>query len=67
VRKDGTRLWVSVVIDAVRNAAGEVVGFAKITRDVSHSVTLHPVSEAGGVSPMTRCSACNTTLGEANA
>jgi PAS domain S-box-containing protein len=33
VRKDGTRFWASVLIDAVRNSAGEVVGFAKTTRD----------------------------------
>src|SRR5450755_602787 len=35
VRKDGTRLWASVAIDAVHDAAGEVVGFAKITRDAT--------------------------------
>jgi PAS domain S-box-containing protein len=35
VRKDGSRLWASVVIDAVRDPAGEVVGFAKVTRDVT--------------------------------
>jgi two-component system sensor histidine kinase/response regulator len=35
VRKDGTRLWASVVIDAVRNASGTLVGFAKVTRDVT--------------------------------
>jgi PAS domain S-box-containing protein len=35
VRKDGTRLWASVVIDVVHNPAGEVVGFVKITRDVT--------------------------------
>ncbi|TWB41037.1 hybrid sensor histidine kinase/response regulator [Nitrospirillum pindoramense] len=35
VRKDGTRFWASVVIEAVRDAAGVLVGFAKITRDIS--------------------------------
>ncbi|HTF71561.1 MAG TPA: PAS domain S-box protein [Edaphobacter sp.] len=35
VRKDGTRFWASVIIDAVRNEAGELVGFAKVTRDVT--------------------------------
>ena len=35
VRKDGTRFWASVVIDPVRDAAGVLVGFAKITRDIS--------------------------------
>ena len=35
VRKDGTRFWAHVVIDAVRNEAGEIVGYAKITRDIT--------------------------------
>ncbi|HEY1230832.1 MAG TPA: PAS domain S-box protein, partial [Ramlibacter sp.] len=33
VRKDGSRFWAHVVIDPIRNAMGELVGFAKITRD----------------------------------
>jgi PAS domain S-box-containing protein len=36
VRKDGTRFWAYVVIDAVRHpSSGEIVGFAKITRDLT--------------------------------
>jgi PAS domain S-box-containing protein len=35
VRKDGTRFWAHVVIDAIRNEAGVLVGFAKITRDIT--------------------------------
>jgi PAS domain S-box-containing protein len=35
VRKDGTFFWASVVIDPIRNDAGELIGFAKITRDVT--------------------------------
>lgn len=35
VRKDGTRFWALVVIDAIRNEQGEVIGLAKITRDIS--------------------------------
>ena len=35
LRKDGSRFWALVVIDTVRNDAGEVIGFAKITRDIS--------------------------------
>jgi PAS domain S-box-containing protein len=34
VRKDGTRFWTHVVIDPVIDE-GEVVGYAKITRDIS--------------------------------
>jgi len=35
VRKDGSRFWASVVIDPVYDEAGGLVGFAKITRDVT--------------------------------
>jgi len=35
VRKDGTHFWASVVIDTIRNDAGEIVGFAKVTRDIT--------------------------------
>jgi PAS domain S-box-containing protein len=35
VRKDGTFFWASVVIDPIRNDAGELIGFAKITRDIT--------------------------------
>ena len=35
VRKDGTFFWASVVIDPIRDADGKLVGFAKITRDIS--------------------------------
>ncbi|HEX2280300.1 MAG TPA: ATP-binding protein [Thermomicrobiales bacterium] len=35
LRKDGTRFWASVVITALYNPEGEVVGFAKVTRDLT--------------------------------
>jgi PAS domain S-box-containing protein len=35
VRKDGSRFWAHVVIDPVRSPVGELIGFAKITRDLS--------------------------------
>src|SRR5947209_13119969 len=35
VRKDGSRFWASVVVDAIRNSKGELIGFAKVTRDMS--------------------------------
>ena len=35
VRKDGTRFWASVVIDAIHDEDGKVIGFAKVTRDVT--------------------------------
>jgi PAS domain S-box-containing protein len=36
VRKDGTQFWANVVITALRGADGELVGFAKVTRDLTH-------------------------------
>jgi PAS domain S-box-containing protein len=35
VRKNGSFFWASVVIDPIRNDAGELIGFAKITRDIT--------------------------------
>src|SRR6204780_4291662 len=35
VRKDGTLFWADVVITAVRGAQGELLGFAKVTRDLT--------------------------------
>jgi PAS domain S-box-containing protein len=35
VRKDGTRFWAHVVIDAIFDDGGVLIGFAKITRDVT--------------------------------
>ncbi len=35
LRKDGTRFWASIVVDRITNERGELVGFAKITRDMT--------------------------------
>ena len=35
VRKDGSRFWAQVVIDPIRAADGELLGFAKVTRDLT--------------------------------
>ncbi|MEM5383850.1 PAS domain S-box protein [Paraburkholderia phymatum] len=35
VRKDGKRFWAHVVIDAIKGEDGALVGFAKITRDIT--------------------------------
>jgi PAS domain S-box-containing protein len=35
VRKDGSRFWANVIITALRNGEGRLVGFAKITRDLT--------------------------------
>jgi PAS domain S-box-containing protein len=35
VRKDGSLFWANVVITAIRTAQGELIGFAKVTRDLT--------------------------------
>jgi len=41
VRKDGSRFWASVVVDAIRNETGELQGFAKVTRDTTERRAAH--------------------------
>jgi PAS domain S-box-containing protein len=49
VRKDGSLFWASVVITAMRNPQGELIGFAKVTRDLTqqrgHEEDLHRSEE----------------------
>lgn len=35
IRKDGSRFWANVIITALREDDGELVGFAKVTRDLT--------------------------------
>ena len=35
VRKDGSRFWANVIITAIRDQWGELIGFAKVTRDLT--------------------------------
>jgi PAS domain S-box-containing protein len=35
VRKDGTRFWANVLIDAIHDSNDQLIGFAKITRDMT--------------------------------
>jgi PAS domain S-box-containing protein len=35
IRKDGSRFWASVVTTALRDQLGKLIGFSKITRDLS--------------------------------
>ena len=39
VRKDGTQFWANVVITALRDQSGTLLGFAKMTRDLSDPET----------------------------
>jgi PAS domain S-box-containing protein len=34
-RKDGTRFWVNALVTALRDKSGKLVGFSKITRDIT--------------------------------
>jgi PAS domain S-box-containing protein len=35
VRRDGSRFWASVVVSAVRDGKGELIGYVKVTRDLT--------------------------------
>jgi PAS domain S-box-containing protein len=35
VRKDGSRFWADVIISAIRDASGKLIGFSKVTRDLT--------------------------------
>ena len=35
VRKDGSKFWANVIITSMRNPAGELIGYAKVTRDLT--------------------------------
>jgi formate hydrogenlyase transcriptional activator len=35
IRKDGSRFWADSILTAIRDAAGNVTGFAKVTRDIT--------------------------------
>lgn len=38
VRKDGSQFWAHVIIDAIHEPDGQLVGYAKITRDITERV-----------------------------
>ncbi|QXH54938.1 two-component system sensor histidine kinase NtrB [Pseudomonas maumuensis] len=35
VRKDGTQFWALAALDVIRDAQGEIIGLAKVTRDIT--------------------------------
>ena len=41
VRKDGSRFWALVVLDAIREDDGGLIGFAKVTRDITERQQAH--------------------------
>jgi PAS domain S-box-containing protein len=38
LRKDGSRFWANVIITALRDASGNLIGFGKVTRDVTEKM-----------------------------
>ncbi|OUL95679.1 PAS domain-containing sensor histidine kinase [Paraburkholderia hospita] len=46
VRRDGSRFWANVVISAVRDASGTILGFAKVTRDMTEQLRLADLERA---------------------
>jgi PAS domain S-box-containing protein len=38
LRKDGSRFWASVIITAIRDEFGRLVGFGKVTRDITEKM-----------------------------
>jgi PAS domain S-box-containing protein len=47
VRKDGTHFWASVVVDTIRDENGKLIGFAKVTRDISERRRASPTFPTG--------------------
>src|ERR1051326_7141358 len=45
VRKDGTRFWASVVVDRILDTDGKLLGFAKVTRDMTEKKAAQEVIE----------------------
>jgi PAS domain S-box-containing protein len=63
VRKDGTRFWALSVIDAIYGATGDLIGFAKITRDMTERRRAQEELQASH----RRLEEANRALDEANA
>ncbi|MFC4120820.1 PAS domain-containing sensor histidine kinase [Nonomuraea zeae] len=49
VRKDGTRFWASVVITALYDGSGELLGFGKVTRDLTERRTMSRALDERGL------------------
>ncbi|ACD19903.1 PAS domain-containing sensor histidine kinase [Paraburkholderia phytofirmans] len=52
VRKDESRLWANVVITAVHDEQGDLLGFAKITRDMTERRRLEDLEHASAASAL---------------
>jgi PAS domain S-box-containing protein len=45
IRKDGSRFWANVIITAIKDESGKLLGFAKITRDITERMQTHKALE----------------------
>ena len=45
IRKDGSRFWANVVLTAVRDRNGKLLGFGKVTRDLTERVSAQKALE----------------------
>jgi PAS domain S-box-containing protein len=43
LRKDGSRFWANVIISAIRDESGELIGFGKVTRDFTERISANEV------------------------
>jgi len=43
LRKDGSRFWANVIISAIRDESGELIGFGKVTRDYTERIKVSEV------------------------
>ena len=57
VRKDGSEFWAHVVIDAIRDLDGELIGFAKITKDITEQRESSPWTSKSSLRGSKRCCA----------
>ena len=63
IRKDGSAFWASVVITAVRDQDGSLVGFAKVTRDLTERRAAQERAIADA-KRLAKVEAANTAKGE---
>lgn len=43
LRKDGSRFWANVIISAIRDESGELIGFGKVTRDFTERISANEI------------------------
>jgi len=46
LRKDGSRFWAQVTITALRDENGQLVGYAKLTRDMTETMRIEAMEQA---------------------